>query len=84
MRRARMQAVCGSCRWRAVCPDAAVLEQLSEAIESSRLAGEFPLHIARRYRLGCDRYRYVGKETQEVAPTHLRLIVANDGESPVA
>jgi hypothetical protein len=84
MRRARMQAVCGSCRWREVCPDAPILEQLGKAIESSRLAGEFPLRIARRYRLGCDRYRYAGKDSVEVEPTPLRLIVANDGDAPVA
>ena len=84
MRRARIQAVCGSCRWRTVCPDAAALEQMSRAIESSRLAGEFPLRIGRRFRLGCDRYRYVGKESAEASSTPLRLIVANDGDPPVA
>jgi len=83
MRRARMQAVCGSCRWRSVCPDAETLEQLVAALGNSRLAGEFPLRVGRRYRIGCDRYRYAGKETVE-SPTPLRLIVANDGEPPVA
>ena len=84
MRRARMQAVCGSCRWRAVCPDAATLEQLQNAIENSRLAGEFPLRVARRYRLGCDRYRFAGKEAPTTQSPPLRLIVVNDGEPPVA
>jgi len=67
-----------------VCPDAATLEQLGNAIESSRLAGEFPLRIGRRFRLGCDRYRYAGKETAPAESPHLRLVVANDGDSPVA
>jgi hypothetical protein len=82
MRRVKMQAVCGSCRWRSVCPDAATLEQLVAALGNSRLAGEFPLRVGRRYRIGCDRYRYAGKEGDP--PTPLRLIVANDGDAPVA
>jgi hypothetical protein len=49
-------------------------------MESSRLAGEFPLRIARRYRLGCERYRYAGKEPIEIAPVPLRLVVANDDD----
>jgi hypothetical protein len=84
MGRARMQAVCGSCRWRSVCPDAATLEQMARAIEGSRLAGEFPMRVARRYRLGCDRYRYAGKEPVGLPTTQLRLVVANDGEPPGA
>ena len=84
MRRSRLQAVCGSCRWRSVCPDATTLEQLGKAIESSRLSGEFSLRIGRRFRLGCDRYRYSGKETALPNPTPLRLIVVNDGDPPVA
>jgi hypothetical protein len=78
-----MQAVCGSCRWRAVCPDAATLEQMAAALENSRLAGEFPLRVGRRYRLGCDRYRYAGKNVPGT-PSPLRLVVANDGDPPVA
>ena len=84
MRRSKVQAVCGSCCWRSVCPDAETLEQLGKAIESSRLSGEFSLRIGRRFRLGCDRYRYSGKETSRVAPVPLRLIVVNDGDPPVA
>lgn len=83
MRRARMQAVCGTCRWKSVCPDAGTLEQLRAALENSRLAGEFPLRVGRRYRIGCDRYRYAGKEVADAQPA-LRLIVANDIEPPVA
>ena len=84
MRRARVQAVCGSCRWRPVCPDAPALEQMSNAIEASRLAGEFPLRVARRFRLGCDRYRFAGKDAPPAAPPALRLIVANDFDPPIA
>ena len=79
MRRARVQAVCRSCRWREVCPDADALEQMSKAIESTRLTGEFPLRVARQFRLGCERYRFAGREP--VADrTPLRLIVANDAD----
>jgi hypothetical protein len=83
MPRVKMQAVCGSCRWRSVCPDAASLEQLVAVLGNSRLAGEFPLRVGRRYRIGCDRYRYAGKESTE-PPTPIRLVAANDGEPPVA
>jgi hypothetical protein len=83
MRRARMQAVCESCRWRTVCPDAETLQQLRNVLENSRLVGEFPLRVGRRYRIGCDRYRYAGKEAA-ARPPQLRLVVANDGDQPVA
>jgi len=57
---------------------------MSNAIEASRLAGEFPLRVARRFRLGCDRYRFAGKDSTAAAPPVLRLIVANDIDPPVA
>ena len=42
-------------------------------------AGEFPLRVARQFRLGCERYRFAGREP--VADrTPLRLVVANDAD----
>ena len=79
----RVQAVCGSCRRQNTCPDAATLEQLHRFLENSRLAAEFSLADATRYRLGCERYAPARRRKAQGRPP-LRLVVADEGGRPCA
>lgn len=79
----RVRAVCGSCRRRARCPDAATLEILRTFLENSHLAAELELANAKRYRLGCERYRPDRREVRQTAPP-LRLVARNDEVLPCA
>ena len=83
MPRAHVRAVCGSCRRRATCPDAATLEQLRRFLENSRLAAELELSNSERYRLGCERYRPERRQTARPNPP-LRLVARNDEGLPCA
>ena len=78
---ARIQSVCGSCRWYGNCKDADALEQLRSFIENSQTAAEFALAGSTRFRLGCERYESVHRRKGPAHP-HLRLIVANDADLP--
>lgn len=83
MPRARVKAVCGSCKWRSNCSDAATLERLRRFLENSRLAAELALTHGKRYRLGCERYQPDRREKLPSQPP-LRIIVANDRSTPCA